>query len=184
MGSDRVLYLLGSAAPAVLDLPAVIERAQTAGWNVCLGLTSSAAAWLREDFPALEELTGRPIRHRHRIAGELDPWPPASAALVAPATFNTINSWALGLTSEWLVAFAAEAIGKRIPLVLLPSVNSALAAHPQFDRSLETLRGAGVRVLYGEDEFAPHAPKQGNPAKFPWDAGLAAIEQAWAERQP
>ncbi|WP_431683717.1 hypothetical protein [Kitasatospora sp. KL5] len=63
--------------------------------------------------------------------------------------------------------------------MMLPSVNSALAAHPQFERSVETLRGAGVRVLYGEGEFVPKAPEESDRAAYPWEVALGAVEQAW-----
>ncbi|MBO0653734.1 flavoprotein [Streptomyces triculaminicus] len=155
-----VLYLLGTAAPPVLDIGDVIRRAHSDGWDVCLGLTPTAAEWLEDRLPALESLTGRPIRSRHRRPTEVDVWPAADVALVAPATFNTVNHWALGLTSHFVPAFAAEAIGKGIPLVTMPCVNQALAQHPQFERSLATLRDAGVTVLRG----APDVD---------WDAALS-----------
>lgn len=159
----------------MLDLVPVIERAHADGWDVCLGLSLTAADWLSDDLAHLEDLTGHPVRYRHRRPGELDPWPSATVALMAPATFNTLNAWALGLTSSFIVGFAAEAIGKRIPLVTLPCVNAALAAHPQFDRSVEVLRGAGVRVLLGQDGFVPNPPGQGKPTAYPWEAALAAV---------
>ena len=182
MPSTRVLYLLGSAAPPVLDIASVVEEAQAQGWDVCLGLTPTAARWLEGYLPGLEALTGHPVRSAYKLPGEPDVWPPADAVLVAPATFNTINSWALGLTGSFIVGFAAEAIGKGIPLVTMPCVNSAFLAHPQFDRSVETLRGAGVRVLLGEGGFVPNQPGEGNPAAYPWGAALAAVA-GWGERQ-
>ncbi|MFF7631634.1 flavoprotein [Kitasatospora sp. NPDC008050] len=175
MPTDRVLYLLGSAAPPVLNLAPVIEQAQTDGWRVCLGLTPTAADWLTGELAELERLTGHPVRSRHRRPGEPDVWPPATAALLAPATFNTLNSWALGLTSSFIVGFAAEAIGKGIPLVTMPCVNSAFLAHPQFEHSVAVLRGAGVRVLLGPGGFVPNIPGQGNPAAYPWGAALATV---------
>jgi phosphopantothenoylcysteine synthetase/decarboxylase len=99
-------------------------------------------------------------------------------AVVAPATFNTVNSWALGLTSSFIVGFAAEAIGKGIPLVAMPCVNQAFVAHPQFDRSVATLRAAGVTVLYGEGGFVPNRPGEGRPEAYPWDLVLAAAGRA------
>ncbi|MCX4746165.1 flavoprotein [Kitasatospora sp. NBC_01287] len=175
MTTDRVLYLLGSAAPPVLGIGAVVERAQAAGWDVCLGLTPTAALWLADEIDRLAELTGHPVRSRYRMPGEPDVWPPARAALLAPATFNTLNAWAQGITGSFIVGFAAEAIGKGIPLVTMPCVNRAFLAHPQFERSVEALRGSGVRVLLGEGGFVPNEPGQGDPAVFPWDLALAAL---------
>ncbi|MFD5506734.1 flavoprotein [Streptomyces sp. NPDC127051] len=173
--TTRTLYLLCSAAPPVFEIAGVIEEAQGRGWDVCLGLTPAAADWLEESLDGLAALTGHPVRYRYKRPGHPDVWPPADAVLVAPATMNTLNSWALGITGTWLVGFVAEAIGKGIPLSTMPCVNSAYAEHPQFPLSLETLRGAGVRVLYGPGGFEPNAPGEKRP--YPWGAALDAVDE-------
>ncbi|MFE3992051.1 flavoprotein [Streptomyces goshikiensis] len=173
--TTRTLYLLCSAAPPVFDIAGVIEDAQRRSWDVCLGLTPTAADWLEDSLPGLEALTGRPVRSGYKRPGQPDAWPPADAVLVAPATMNTLNSWALGITGNWLVGFVAEAIGKGIPLTVMPCVNSAYAQHPQFLPSLETLREAGVRVLFGPGGFEPNAPGEKRP--YPWAAALDAVDQ-------
>jgi len=172
--TSRVLYLMACAAPPVLHVAEPIRAAQKAGWNVCLGLTPTAARWLEGELPALEELTGNPVRSRYRLPGEPDVWPTASVAVVAPATFNTVNRWALGITDHFVVGFVAEAIGKGLPLVAMPCVNAAYARHPQFDRSVATLRTAGVEVLYGEGGFVPNRPGEGRPERYPWHLALEA----------
>jgi hypothetical protein len=177
MPTTRTLYLFGSAAPPVFDVAGVIEAAQAAGWDVCLGLTPTAARWLADGLPGLAALTGHPVRSEYKQPGEPDVWPPADAITVAPATFNTINAWGLGITSAFVVGVAAEAIGKRIPLVTMPCVNAAYVQHPQFERSVETLRGAGVRVLYGEGGFVPNPPGLGKPADYPWPLLLDAVNE-------
>ncbi|WP_369209085.1 flavoprotein [Streptomyces sp. PU-14G] len=179
--TSRVLYLLACAAPPVLRIADVVRDARRAGWDVCLGLTPTAAHWLDGQLPSLERHSGRPVRSGYKLPGGPDVWPPATVALVAPATFNTLNQWALGITDKFVVGFAAEAIGKGIPLVTMPCVNAAYVRHPQFARSLEVLRGAGVRVLYGEGGFVPEPPGQGRPGAFPWNLALEAVEQAAAK---
>nr|WP_095872987.1 flavoprotein [Streptomyces sp. TLI_235] len=173
--SAPVLYLLGSAAPPVLDAAKAVRLGQELGWDVVLGLTPTAADWLREDLAELEKLTGHPVKHRYRRPGDADPLPPADTILFAPATLNSINCLALGITGSWAVGFAAEAIGKRIPMAVMPCTNTALTAHPQFDRSVEAMRGAGVHVLLGEGFYVPNEPGQGNPAKYPWLAALQSL---------
>jgi hypothetical protein len=173
--ADRVLYLLGCAAPPVLDARRVIGEAQGRGWDVVLGLTPTAAEWLGEEMAGLEELTGHPVKTRYRRPGQPDVLPPADVVLLAPATLNSLNCLALGITTSWVIGYAAEAIGKGIPLLVMPCTNTALTAHPQFGRSVETLRGAGVRVLLGEGGFVPNAPGQGNPKVYPWGAALDAL---------
>lgn len=172
-----VLYLLGTAAPPVLDIGSVVRDARERGWEVCVGLTPTARDWLGEGAGAVEEATGRPVRSAPRRPDERDLWPRADVTLVAPATLNTVNTCALGLTPHFVAAFAVEAIGKRWPLVMMPSLNSAYATHPQFGRSVETLRAAGVRMLYGEGGFRPEPPGEADPAVYPWHL---ALDEAWS----
>jgi hypothetical protein len=167
------LYLLGSAAPPVLDIAPVIEEAQAVGYDVCLGLTPAAARWLEPQLPALGQLTGHPVRSEYKRPGAADAWPRADIVLFAPVTFNSVNAWALGLTSSFVVGFAAEAIGKGIPLVAMPCVNAAYARHRALGRSVAELRAMGVRVLYGEEGFMPNPPGERRP--YPWDFALGAV---------
>lgn len=170
----RTMYLFCSAAPPVFDVAIVIEDAQARGWDVCLGLTPTAARWLQSSLDGLAALTGHSVRSEYKLPGEPDVWPMADAIVFAPATFNSVNEWALGLTSKFVVGVVAEGIGKGIPTVAMPCVNAAYAQHPAFERSVETLRAAGVTVLYGEGGFVPNEPGQGRPSKYPWALALDA----------
>lgn len=174
MTSSRVLYLLGCAAPPVLDVADVVRRAQADGWDVCVGLTETAALWLDDQLPALEAQTGHPVRSAVRTPWDAEVWPRADVAVLAPATLNTVNAAALGLTPHFVGGYVAEAIGRRWPLLVMPCVNSAYATHPQFGRSIGTIREAGVQVLYGEGGFEPLPPGRGDPAAYPWHLALEA----------
>ncbi|AZP14762.1 flavoprotein [Streptomyces aquilus] len=178
MTTTRVLYLFGSAAPPVFDVAQVIHNAHERGFDVCLGLTPTAARWLAPQLAELERLTGHPVRSEYKLPGEPDVWPTADVIAVAPATFNTINSWALGLTHDFVVGVAAEAIGKNIPTVTMPCVNAAYVQHHGFERSVAELRAMGVGVLYGKDGFIPNQPGQGKPKEYPWHLLLDAAEHA------
>ncbi|PJE94411.1 flavoprotein [Streptomyces carminius] len=175
---NRVLYLLGCAAPPVVYADRAVRDAQARGWDVCLGVTPTARDWLGDRLPELERLTGHPVRSAYRALGTPDVWPRADVVVVAPATLNTVNACALGIATTFVAGFTMEAIGKRVPLVVMPCVNSAYARHPQFGRSLETLREAGVRVLYGPGGFEPNPPGRGRPEEYPWRLALAAAEEA------
>ncbi|MFI8447995.1 flavoprotein [Streptomyces erythrochromogenes] len=172
--TTRTLYLFGSAAPPVFDVAHVIEDAQARGWDVCLGLTPAAADWLEEGLDGLAALTGHPVRSRYKRPGEPDVWPKADAILVAPATFNTVNAWAQGLTDRFVVGVVAEGIGKGIPMATMPCVNAAYVQHRAFERSVQDLREMGVRVLYGEGGFVPNQPGEKRP--YPWEAALDAMD--------
>ncbi|UXY33034.1 flavoprotein [Streptomyces sp. HUAS TT20] len=177
MTTSGVLYLFGSAAPPVFDVANVIQDAQARGFDVCLGLTPTAARWLAPQLAELEGLTGHPVRSEYKMPGEPDVWPKADVIAVAPATFNTINEWGLGLTHDFVVGVVAEGIGKNIPTVAMPCVNAAYVQHRQFERSVAELRAMGVRVLYGEGGFVPNQPGQGRPKEYPWHLVLDAAQE-------
>lgn len=172
-----VLYLFGSAAPPVHEFPDVVRRTRAAGFEVCVGLTPMAARWLADDIPALEDLTGLPVRSEYKQPGQPDAWPPADVILFAPATFNSINSWALGLTGSFVIGVAAEGIGKSIRLITMPCVNAAYVQHPQFGQSVETLRAAGVSVLYGPGGFEPNQPGERRAEGYPWHLALREVHR-------
>ncbi|WP_151483803.1 flavoprotein [Streptomyces albicerus] len=179
--TSRTLYLFASAAPPVFDISEVVETAQADGWDVCLGLTPTAAHWLEESLADLAAQTGHPVRSEYKLPGQPDVWPKADVILFAPATFNSLNAWALGLTSSFVVGVVAEGIGKGIPTVTMPCVNAAYARHRQLDRSVRELREQGVTVLYGEDGFMPNAPGSGKPKAYPWDLAVGTARKLAAD---
>jgi hypothetical protein len=63
-------------------------------------------------------------------------------------------------------------------VVVLPFVNSALAARTAFLRSVEALRCEGIRVLLGHGEFEPHAAGSGGDRfdTYPWHRALQDLE--------
>ncbi|WP_325052762.1 flavoprotein [Streptomyces triticirhizae] len=170
-----MLYLIACAAPPARHIRTGIEKAQAAGWEVCLVLTPSAARWLEADLPELARLTGHPVRTDYKLPGQPDLLPPPDAILVAPATFNTINKWSAGIADTLVLGLITEAIGLHLPLVALPYLNQAQAAHPALGKSTEFLRAQGVTVLLGEDAFVPHVPKRGDVAAYPWDLAIEAL---------
>lgn len=174
-----VLHLYGCAAPPVLHIATPIAAAQERGWTVCLGLTPTAADWLGAELPALADVTGHTVRIHPRRPGQHveRPWPAPDAIAAAPLTLNSLNAWALGLTPSHAVSALVEALGTGAPTVAMPCVKTTLAAHPQMDRSVEVLRSAGVRVLYGDGGWVPNPPGQGRPEAYPWHLVLDAAER-------
>jgi hypothetical protein len=161
----------------VLQIETLIGLAQSAGWDACLILSPTAAVWRDADLPALAELTGHPVRSKYKMPWEQDVLPPADAMLVCPATSNTINKWALGISDTLALGLITEAIGKGLPLAALPYCNIRQTMHPAFDVSVAVLRAAGVTMLYGPGGFVPHEPGEGKRDEYPWQAGLDALER-------
>jgi phosphopantothenoylcysteine synthetase/decarboxylase len=175
--TDPTLYVIVCAAPPARDAQTLVDLAQRAGWDVCVVATPMATRFI--DAAALEACTRHPVRADYKRFGEPDVLPPADAMIVAPATFNTINKWAAGISDTLVLGLLTEAIGKRLPVVAMPFLNEAQAQHPAFESSVERLRRCGISVLYGGDMPPPHAPGGGNDraSSFPWHMALAAVDR-------
>ena len=169
-----VLYVIACGAGAAPQVGRLVDQAQQRHWDVHVIATPAALDFL--DISALETQTGHAVRSEHRRANadSTRSLPQADAIIVAPATYNTINKWALGVSDNYALGILAESVGLGIPTVVLPFVNAALAAHPAFQRSVAVLRDARVAVLLGPGEFEPHPPGTGGDRldSFPWHRAL------------
>lgn len=177
----KALYVIVCAAGPAGDVGKLVTLAHQRGWDVQIIATPAALAFI--DTQALEAQTGRPVRSHYRKPGEPRS-PRADAIIVAPATYNTVNKWANGISDTYALGILAEAPGLAIPVVVLPFVNTALASRRPFHSSVTTLRNEGVRILLGPGEFTPHAPRTGETAQdgYPWHRALQEVERLYASR--
>lgn len=169
----RVLYLVACGAPPARDVGELASMAIAAGWHPCVIATPSALKWL--DVPALAELTGHPVRSQYKRPDEPDLLPPPEAIIVAPATSNTLNKWAAGITDTLALGLVVEATGDGLPVVAMPSTSPGLAAFPAFRRSLAALRDCGVTVVYDRNGCPPRSTDDGRRPEFGWRLGLDAL---------
>jgi hypothetical protein len=173
-----VLYLIACGAPPSQDIGRMVKLAQAEEWDVCLIATPSGIKFF--DVPEMAKLTSHPVRSQYKEPDAPDALPEADAVIVAPATVNTINKWALGICDTLALGILVEGIGKRLPMVVLPSTNYAHAAHPAFPESIAKLRSWGVSVLFGPDVYPLHAPGTGGRYVniFPWALTLQTLRQS------
>ncbi|TCB95664.1 flavoprotein [Micromonospora zingiberis] len=169
MTSDHLQIVVCGAGPAA-DVAQLVSAAQKQSWTAAVTATPSAIDFI--DVPAIEELTGAPVRSNYRASpGIRRSLAAADALVIAPATYNSINKIALGLADNYAMTSVAELIGRQVPTVIVPFVNAALAARSPFRRAVASLRDEGVRILLGpEDGWEPHSPGSGNERQraFPW----------------
>lgn len=171
-GARSVVYLIVCAAPRAKRTPHLVELLQAAGWSVCVIATPQALGFIGTG--ELVDMTGYPVRSTYKQPDEPDLLPPADAMVVCPATFNTINKWALGVADTLALGLVTEALGTGVKLVAAPSLNNAQERHPAFARSVETLRDYGVNVLYGPGVYEPTAPGAGSQ-EYSWDTIVEAL---------
>ena len=168
--SRHVLYVVACGGRPAGDLPAFVQDAQAAGWEVCVIATPSALKFM--DLDHLARLTGHVVRYDYKQPEEPDVLPPADAMVVAPATFNTINKWAAGISDTLALGLLNEAVGLDLPVVAVPFPNIALAQHPAFRRSITELEALGVRLVFDPDVYPLPTPNLGPASRdlFPWQA--------------
>jgi phosphopantothenoylcysteine synthetase/decarboxylase len=151
---NRVVYIIACGTPNAQQLYELVPLLQSANWDVCIILTPYATRFV--DQERLAQLTGHPVRSDYKRPEDPDVLPPADALLVYPATFNTINKWALGISDTLALGLLCEFTGLKLPILAIPVVREGkLAAHPAFPRSLRMLRRYGVNVLYDTEKYPP-----------------------------
>lgn len=165
-----VLYIVScasSSAPLVKDF---VSSAQAVGWDVCCIPTPQGRKFI--DIPFLERLTGHPVRSEYKHPNEQDVLPRADAIVVFPATFNTLNKWALGISDTLAVGLLCEYTGLKIPIIAVPGVTNAsgLDTHPAFSRSITQLREYGVQVIYEPEKYPPKN-------EVPWSVILEVLDR-------
>ena len=174
--AQRVLSVIVCGAGPATEISTLIKLAQDRGWTVQVIATPAALAFF--DVAIIEHQTGNPVRSQYSKPGAPRSAIP-DAIIVAPATYNTINKWAQGISDTYALGVLAEITCMDVPIVVLPFVNSALAGRAPFRRSVESLRAEGVRILLGPGGFEPHPPRTGGDliASYPWHLALDETDQ-------
>ena len=155
LNARGTLYIISCAASSATLVPNLVRQAQRASWEVCVITTPQGTKFI--DTPVLERLTGYPVRSEYKRPEEPDVLPRADALVVFPATFNTMNKWALGISDTLALGLLCEYTGLKMPIVAVPCFRTGggLDGHPAFFRSLQMLREYGVRVLYEPEKYPP-----------------------------
>ncbi|MEV6599261.1 flavoprotein [Actinoplanes sp. NPDC051346] len=170
-----VLYVLVCGSPIARDVGVLVDLAQRDGWEVCVITTPDGRKFI--DAAALHAQTGHPVRSYYKNPGDDDLLPPADAMIVAPATVNTVNKWAAGITDTLVLGLLVEGYGFGIPTVVVPYTNKVMAMHPALHDSIAKLRNWGVQVLHGDDVVRLGGPGQNDRfrSQFPWRRALQAL---------
>lgn len=175
-GKARVLYVIVCGAGPAGEVGRLVDLAQGSGWDVQIVATPAALDFI--DVADLETRTVRPVRSAYRKPDQPRS-PKADAIIVAPATYNTINKWASGVSDTYALGLLAEAPGLGIPTIVLPFVNSALGRRFVYRRSVDELVDEGIRIFTARDGLEPHAPGTGGEhvRTFPWHIALKEAER-------
>jgi phosphopantothenoylcysteine synthetase/decarboxylase len=170
-----VLYVIACGGRPAGQLPEFVRFAQDEGWDVCVIATPDGTKFL--DAPQLTELTGHPVRVQYKHPDEPDVLPPADAYAVVPATFNTINKLAGGISDTLALGLLNEGIGLGLPIIAVPWPSIQLSRHPAFQHSMELLRAWGLNIILDPARLPQASP---GSAAFPWDELRAGLRKLGA----
>lgn len=175
----RHLEVVVCGAGPASDVGKLISAALADGWTVAVTATKAALEFI--DKTEIEQATGHLVRTDYQKPGTIGRTVRSvDALIVAPATYNTVNKLALGIADSYPSISIAELIGRNVPTVIVPFVNSALAERKPFRRSVAALRSEGIHVTMGSEYgWVPHAPGSGSDrqADFPWQAAFDLVRR-------
>jgi phosphopantothenoylcysteine synthetase/decarboxylase len=140
-----VAYLLLSGTTTAARGPELLRGLTGLGFASVLAIPTPNAA--RVVAPRdLAQVDGVRVVESYFDAAIL-PRPPRGVVLFAPCSFNSLNKLAHGIADNLALSVAAEAIGRRTPVIVAPSLNAPLLAHPATRASFERLAAWGVGIV-------------------------------------
>ncbi len=147
MSKSKVLFLMTGSIACYKACQVISRLVQ----NKCeVHVVASAAALKFIGAATLEGLSGRPVLSDMYAAGSAMEhihamrW--ADIIVVAPATASFINKAAQGIGDD-LIQTLLLAHDFRKPLLIAPAMNTSMYAHPITQKSLQTLRDLGLKIL-------------------------------------
>src|SRR4051812_3106164 len=168
VGSEKfdVAYLVLSGTTTAARCPELLRDLVGLGFATVIALptpNASRVVALRE----LADVAGAQVVESYFDLA-IRPRPPRGVVLFAPCSFNSLNKLAHGIADNLALSVVAEAIGRQTPVIVAPSLNAPLLAHPVAQASLRTLPEWGVPIV-------PPVDDGNGPRLAPTDQLLAAV---------
>lgn len=168
-GADEkfsVAYLVLSGAATAARCPDILRRLVGLGFPTVIALPTPNASRVLAPRDLAEVPGAQVVESYFDLA--IRPRPPFGVVLFAPCSFNSLNKLAHGIADNLALAVVAEAIGRRTPVIVAPSLNAPLLAHPEAQASLAKLQSWNVRLVPPVDDGE-------GPRLAPTDALIAAV---------
>ncbi|HUC71085.1 MAG TPA: flavoprotein [Stellaceae bacterium] len=145
-----VAYLVLSGTTTAARCPELLRGLVGLGFAAVIAIPTPNAARVMapRDLADIEGV--RVVESYFDLA--IRPRPPRGVVLFAPCSFNSLNKLAHGIADNLALSLAAEAIGRGTPVIVGPSLNAPLLAHPAARAALEKLAGWGVTIVPTVDE--------------------------------
>ena len=142
-GVDVALIVCG--APLASRTPDLVQALMVDGWRPTVIGTQASSGWL--DVDAVAAVLGEAPLFDFRQPDQPKRGGSPAAVVVCPATFNTVNKAASGISDTYAMGVLCEAIGTRTPTLIVPMVSDKLWGHPAWSGSLSILADVGATML-------------------------------------
>ena len=146
-GKQVVVAVTGSiAAVEIVRLIHDLRRrgavVQVVMSNAAAGIISPESLTYASGRPAITRISGM-VEHVLYCGDDGS----ADLLLIAPCTANTISKIACGIDDTAVTTFATTALGRGMPVLLVPAMHHSMFRHPAVSANLEKLRGWGIQVI-------------------------------------
>jgi phosphopantothenoylcysteine synthetase/decarboxylase len=140
-----VVYLVLSGTTTAARCPEILRGLVELGFATIIALPTPNASRVVAARDLADVPGAQVVESYFDMA--IRPRPPYGVVLFAPCSFNSLNKLAHGIADNLALSVVAEAIGRGTPVIVAPSLNAPLLAHPQAQASLRTLPEWGVTIV-------------------------------------
>ena len=151
-GNERfdVAYLVLSGTTTAARCPELLRALVGLGFSTVIAIQTPNASRVVAPRELADVEGVQVVQSYFDLA--IRPRPPHGVVLFAPCSFNSLNKLAHGIADNLALSVVAEAIGRKTPVIVGPSLNAPLLDHPVAQASLERLPSWGVRIVPPVDE--------------------------------
>src|SRR6516165_5911591 len=148
--SFDLAYLVLSGTTTAARCPELLRGLVTLGFATVIALPTPNASRVVAPRDLADVEGVQVVQSYFDLA--IRPRPPRGVVLFAPCSFNSLNKLAHGIADSLALSVVAEAIGRKTPVIVAPSLNQPLLEHPQARASLKKLPTWGVTIVPPVDE--------------------------------
>ncbi len=145
--SQKIIYIIATGAKKIDKLPELTTLLNNYQADVYL-LTSKAAYRMMQSTQLIEELENLNVTVVTDYGHPFE-LPREDLIVIAPCTFNSLQKLAAGISDNYILTIAANAIARKTPVIVAPTFNE-LWYHPRTSIAIQTLTEWGVRVVWPE----------------------------------
>ena len=145
-----VAYLVLSGTTTAARCPEILRGLVALGFATVIALPTPNAARTIASRELADIAGAQVVESYFDLA--IRPRPPRGVVLFAPCSFNSLNKLAHGIADSLALSVVAEAIGRGTPVIVGPSLNTPLLAHPEAQASLRKLPNWGVTLVPPVDD--------------------------------